>query len=250
MPASSLSLQHVSVSLGKQLILKDISFEMPVGEILTVVGPSGSGKSTLLNILGGIIKDYKGEISFNNQPVSSLIRGYIPQNLGLLPWKKVKDNIFLANKINRHINIADDEALDIIQELGIETLLDRFPSELSGGQKQRVGLARLFVSKPDILLMDEPFSALDTFTAETSRTLFLELWKKRKITTIFTTHNLLEAVKLGKQILIMSKLPGVVLRVIDNPLFEKGADRSDESFYHLARRIEEIMEEEQLKGNI
>ncbi len=248
--SESLSLQHVSVSLGKQLVLKDISLEMPVGEILTVVGPSGSGKSTLLNVIGGIIKDYEGQIRFRNQPINSLVRGYIPQNLGLLPWKKVKDNIFLASKINRNINIADNEAFDIISELGIQSLLDRYPSELSGGQKQRVALARLFVSRPDILLMDEPFTALDTFTAETSRSLFLELWKKRKITTIFTTHNLQEAVKLGKQIVLLSKLPGTILRVIDNPLFEKGADRSEESFYHLARMLEEVMETERGKGNI
>ncbi|MHB9055331.1 MAG: ABC transporter ATP-binding protein [Paludibacteraceae bacterium] len=248
--SENLSLNHVSVSLGKQLVLKDISFEMPAGEILTVIGPSGSGKSTLLNILGGIIKNYKGDIRFRNQSINSLVRGYIPQNLGLLPWKKVNENIFLANKINRKINIAEDEAFEIINELGIRPLLDRFPSELSGGQKQRVALARLFVSKPDILLMDEPFSALDTFTAETSRTLFLDLWKKRKITTIFTTHNLLEAVKLGRQILVISKLPGIVLKIIDNPLFEKGADRSEESYYRLARQLENVMEEERKKGNI
>ncbi len=248
--SENLSLHRVSVSLGKQLVLKDITFEMPVGEILTVVGPSGSGKSTLLNLLGGIIKDYKGEIRFRNEPIDTLVRGYIPQNLGLLPWKKVSENIFLAKKINKHINIAENEAFDIINELGIRTLLERFPSELSGGQQQRVALARLFVSKPDILLMDEPFSALDTFTAETSRSLFLDLWKKRKITTIFTTHNLLEAVKLGKQIVLMSKLPGTLLRIIVNPLFEKGADRSEENFYHLAHQIQRLMNEEREKGNI
>lgn len=248
--SDSLSLRQVSVSFGKQLILQDFSFEMPVGEILTVVGPSGSGKSTLLNILGGIIKDYKGEIRFKNQPINGLIRGYIPQNLGLLPWKKVRENIFLSNKINQNIAIADDEAAEIINELDIHQLLDRFPAELSGGQQQRVALARAFVSKPDILLMDEPFSALDTFTAETSRGLFLDIWKKRKITTIFTTHNLLEAVKLGRQILIMSKLPGKVLNVIENPLFEKGADRNEENFYKLARHLQDLMEKARALGNI
>lgn len=245
-----LSLHDVSVSLGKQLILKDISFEIAAGEILTVVGPSGSGKSTLLNILGGIIKDYKGEIRFKNKPINPLVRGYIPQNLGLLPWKKVRENIFLSSKINKNIAIADEEASGIINELDISQLLDRFPSELSGGQQQRVALARAFVSNPDILLMDEPFSALDTFTAETSRALFLEIWKKRKITTILTTHNLLEAVKLGRHILIMSKLPGRVLNIIENPLFEKGADRSDENFFKRAKHLQDLMEKERELGNI
>ena len=246
----SLSLRNVSVQLNKNQVLQDVSFDLHEGEILTVVGPSGSGKSTLLNILAGIIKNYTGEIFFRNEPATNLVRGYIPQNLGLLPWKKVRENIFLASKINKHIEIAEDEAFEIINELGIQDFLHRYPSELSGGQQQRVALARLFVSRPEILLMDEPFSALDTFTAEISRSLFLEIWKKRKITTIFTTHNLLEAVKLGKHILILSKLPGRVLQIIENPLFEKGADRSDESYFRMAQQLQNLMEEEREKGNL
>ncbi|NLO71355.1 MAG: ABC transporter ATP-binding protein [Porphyromonadaceae bacterium] len=247
---STLSLHNVSVSLSKNLILQEISFELKEGEILTVVGPSGSGKSTLLNVIGGIIKNYTGDVKFRNEPIHDLVRGYIPQNLGLLPWKKVKDNIFLANKINKNVEITDNESFEIINELGISEFMERYPSELSGGQQQRVALARLFVSHPQILLMDEPFSALDTFTGETSRELFLKLWKKRKITTIFTTHNLLEAVKLGKQILIMSKLPGRVLKIIENPLFEKGVERNDESYFRMAQTLQNLMVEERAKGNI
>lgn len=245
-----LSIKNLRVHLDKNLVLDDISFDLKEGEILTVIGPSGSGKSTLLNVIGGIIKSYEGNVLFKNQPIDKLVKGYIPQNLGLLPWKKVKDNIFLAGKINKHLNITEDETFEIINELGIGDFLERYPAELSGGQQQRVALARLFVSRPDILLMDEPFSALDTFTAEASRNLFLELWKKRKITTIFTTHNLSEAVKLGKQILIMSKLPGKVLHIIDNPLFEKGAERNSESFFKMAQQLENLMEEERKSGNI
>lgn len=246
----SLSFRNVSVYLDKNLILHDISFDLNEGEILTVVGPSGSGKSTLLNIIGGIISHHSGEIRFRNEPIEGLVRGYIPQNLGLLPWKKVKENIFLANKVNKQIEISRDEAFEIITELGINELLERYPSELSGGQQQRVALARLFVCRPEILLMDEPFSALDTFTAEISRSLFLELWKKRRTTTIFTTHNLLEAVKIGKNIMVLSKLPGRILRIIENPLFEKGADRSDESFFKMSRQLQNIMEKEREAGNI
>ncbi len=245
-----LSLQNISVEIDKQYILQDISFDLNAGEILTVVGPSGSGKSTLLNTIAGIIKQYQGNILFDNKPIDNLIRGYIPQNLGLLPWKKVKDNIFLRGKINKKIEIERGEAFDIIEELGISDLLHRYPSELSGGQQQRVALARLFVSRPDILLMDEPFSALDTFSAEISRDLFLKLWKRHRITSIFTTHNLSEAVKLGKQILIMSKLPGKVLRIVNNPLFEKGAERNDVSYYRMSQNLQNLMEEERKSGNI
>lgn len=245
-----LSLQKVSVKIDRQPILENISFNLNTGEILTVVGPSGSGKSTLLNTIAGIIKQYEGDILFNNKPINNLIRGYIPQNLGLLPWKKVEENIFLPGKINKNIEIDRKDALDIIEELGISDLLERYPSELSGGQQQRVALARLFVSRPDILLMDEPFSALDTFSAEISIDLFLKLWKRHRITSIFTTHNLSEAVKLGKQILIMSKLPGKVLRIVDNPLFEKGADRSNASYYQMSQNLQNLMEEERKLGNI
>lgn len=248
--SKGLTLRNVNLSFSENLILQDFSFELARGEIMAVMGPSGSGKSTLLNIIGGIIKDYSGEIEFNAQPISNCVKGYVPQNLGLLAWKTVEENIFLPKKINPKIEIAEKEAYDIIHELGIAELLNRYPSELSGGQQQRVALARLFVSYPDILLMDEPFSALDTFAAETSRELFLKLWKKRKITTICTTHNLLEAVKLGKKILLISKLPGKVLHIFDNPLFEKGADRSNESYYQFAQEIEAYMKEERAKGNL
>lgn len=245
-----LSLHHVSVRMDKHSILQDISFDLNVGEILTVVGPSGSGKSTLLNTIAGIIKQYEGEIRFQNKPIAYLIRGYIPQNLGLLPWKKVGENIFLPGSINKNIEIERKEAFDIIDELGIGDLLHRYPSELSGGQRQRVALARLFVSRPDILLMDEPFSALDTFSAEISRDLFLKLWKKHRIPSIITTHNLSEAVRIGKKILIMSKLPGMVLRIVDNPLFVKGAERDDAHYYQMSQNLQRIMEEERKLGNI
>ncbi|NLI72465.1 MAG: ATP-binding cassette domain-containing protein [Bacteroidales bacterium] len=244
MAPRSLSLQNVSFKIDGQLILQDLSFDLSEGEILTVVGPSGCGKSTLLNIVGGNIKDYEGGVFFRNRQIDTWIRGYIPQHLGLLPWKKVKANIFLANKINKNIRIAEEEAFEIINELSIGDLLDRYPSELSGGQQQRVALARLFVSCPDILLMDEPFSALDAFTADTSRRLFLKLWEKRKITTIFTTHNLLEAVMLGKQIMIMSKIPGKAFRIIENPLLEKGLERNEENCYQMSLYLRNLMGEE------
>lgn len=246
---NKLSVQQVSISLGKHKILHEIDFEINKGEILTVLGPSGSGKSTLLNILGGIIKNYSGKIEFDNLPIKQIAKGYIPQNLGLLPWKTVKENIYLTEKINKNIKISAEEVTNIIQELEIESLLNRYPTEISGGQKQRVALARLFVSKPELLLMDEPFSALDTFTAENSRKLFLELWKSRKITTIFSTHNLSEAVQLGKKILIISKLPGRILHIIDNPLFEHGASRTDTDFFNFEKELKKILDEERQKGN-
>ena len=222
MSSGKLSLHHVSVNLGRTSVLKDISFSLEKGKTLTVVGPSGCGKSTLLNVLSGIIKNYEGTIQIDSTLLKDarLTYGYVPQNLGLLPWKRVRQNIMLPEKINKDNKIDESEVEDVLTKLELTDLLDRFPSQLSGGQRQRVALARVFVSQPDILLMDEPFSALDTLTADTSRQLFLDLWRKYRPTTIFTTHNLSEAVKLGEHILLLDKQPATVLRIVENPLFE------------------------------
>lgn len=222
----SLTLHNVSAQLGGVPVLNRLSLDLPEGEILAIVGPSGCGKSTLLNILAGINTTYTGEIRYREQPIAQLSKGYVPQSLGLLPWKRVKENIFIGTAISPALTIEQAEAESIIRELGVEPLLNRYPSELSGGQQQRVALARLFVTCSDLLLMDEPFSALDSMTADITRNLFLSIWKKRKITTVLTTHNLQEAVALGKHILIMSSMPATVAHFIENPIWQKGADRS------------------------
>ena len=239
MSSGKLSLHNVSVNLGKTSVLRDISFSIEKGKTLTVVGPSGCGKSTLLNVLSGIIKNYKGEILMGTTPLrnAGLTYGYVPQNLGLLAWKKVKDNILLPFKINKDLKIDHDEVNDVLTKLELTDLLNRYPSQLSGGQRQRVALARVFISHPDILLMDEPFSALDTLTADTSRELFLDLWRKYRPTTIFTTHNLSEAVKLGEHILLLDKQPATVLRFVENPLFESEAQQSEAAFAEFKNQL-------------
>ena len=232
MSSGKLSLHNVSVNFGTTSVLEDISFSIDKGKILTIVGPSGCGKSTLLNVLSGIIKNYEGQIMMGSKDLRSaeLTYGYVPQSFGLLAWKKVKDNIMLPATINKNIKIDEDEVNDILTKLELTELLDRYPSQLSGGQRQRVALARVFISHTDILLLDEPFSALDTLTADTSRNLFLDLWRKYRPTTIFTTHNLSEAVKLGEHILLLNKQPAKVFRFVDNPIFEKEEQQNEAAF--------------------
>lgn len=232
MSSGKLSLHNVSVNFGTTSVLKDISFSLEKGKTLTIVGPSGCGKSTLLNVLGGIIKNYEGEIMMGSKELRSaeLTYGYVPQSFGLLAWKKVKDNIMLPATINKNIKIDEDEVNDVLTKLELNELLNRYPSQLSGGQRQRVALARVFISHPDILLLDEPFSALDTLTADISRDLFLDLWRKYRPTTIFTTHNLSEAVKLGEHILLLNKQPATVFRFVDNPIFEKQEQQNEAAF--------------------
>lgn len=216
-----LSIENLEVRYGNTEALSGFSLNIQDGEIYSLIGPSGCGKSTLLKVLCGILKDYEGKITFNNKMFSpkDIAIGYVPQQYGLLEWKTVRENIFLPFKLNSKRDFNEQEANEIIRSLEIEDLHDRYPSQLSGGQKQRVALARAFVSRPDILLMDEPFSSLDTFTSEASQQLFLHLWKKYKVTTLFITHNIHEAVSIGEHIIIMSKAPGKIIHRVENPLF-------------------------------
>ena len=239
MSSDKLSLHNVSVDFDNTPVLKDISFSLKKGRILAVVGPSGCGKSTLLNVLSGVIKNYKGEMMIGSSLLhrAGLSYGYVPQNLGLLPWKRVRENILLPAKINKDIKVEKDEIDDVLSKLELVDLLDRYPLQLSGGQRQRVALARAFISQPDILLMDEPFAALDTLTANTSRELFLNLWRKYRPTTIFTTHNLSEAVKLGEHILLLDKQPAKVLRYVDNPIFESDEQQDETAFAEFKKEL-------------
>ncbi len=223
-----LSICNLKVSYGNNEILSDFSLDMLDGEIYSLIGPSGCGKSTLLKVLCGIITNYSGELLLDGKPLDrkSIRIGYVPQQYGLLDWMKIRDNIFLSERINKGFKTEKRESQDIIQSLEIEDLQDRYPSQLSGGQKQRVALARAFVSKPDLLLMDEPFSSLDTFTSQASQQVFLRLWEKYKVTTLFITHNIHEAAAIGRHILMMSKLPGEIIDRVENQWF--GADMKAE----------------------
>ncbi len=202
-----ISIRNLSVHYNRTEVLTNFCLEMEEGRIYSLVGPSGSGKSTLLKVIAGIKKDYIGEIEYNGIDISRypVSIGYVPQNYGLLDWKKVSQNIELPWIINNIKPHREEEYQDIIESLEITNLLDRYPGELSGGQKQRIALARAFIMKPDLLLMDEPFSALDAFTSTASQKLFLRLWNKYRVTTLFITHNIHEAVSIGNCILLMGK---------------------------------------------
>ena len=221
-----ISINNLSAKYGQVKILNNLSLDLEKGYIYTLIGPSGSGKTTLLKVLAGIKKDYTGTILYNGkaieqQPVSI---GYVPQNYGLLNWKTIEENIRLPLLLNKNKSHVNAEYQDILQSLEIEDLLKRYPQELSGGQKQRVALARAFISQPDLLLMDEPFSALDAFTAKASQKLFLRIWSKYKVTTLFITHNINEAISIGNQILLMGKTSGKISEKINNSFLEEMGD--------------------------
>jgi ABC-type nitrate/sulfonate/bicarbonate transport system ATPase subunit len=237
----------VSYSSDKKLInaLGPISMQIETGDIYAVIGPSGCGKSTLLHVLSGIIKAYSGQVSLNNEALTPKKHniGFIPQNFGLLPWKNVQKNCLLSLKIKgKAIDSAMNQRIDYIQnKLGISSLKERYPNELSGGQKQRVAIARAFIMNPDLLLMDEPFSALDALSREEAQELFIDIWNQYNTTTLFVTHSIEEAIYIGKKIVILSHCPGTIVEIIDNPLFNTANLRQNEEYLKLSSHLRSII---------
>lgn len=226
------------------LALDRININIDRGDIYTFIGPSGCGKSTLLYVLAGILKHYTGEVLINGQAINPQSQriGLILQNYGLLPWKNVYQNAMLGLKIKKEQPVVNDYSSYIFEKLGIEGLLDRYPKELSGGQQQRVAIARAFILKPDLLLMDEPFSALDAISREEMQELFLKIWQENNVTTIFITHSVDEALYLGSKIAIFSPSPGRILEVLENPCFQLDNIRFREEYYNMSVKLRKILD--------
>lgn len=198
------------------LVLEDVNFKLYEGEIVALLGKSGSGKSTLLRIIAGLIAPSSGAVSYRGNPVTGPVPGIamVFQSFALMPWLNVLENVELGleaqgvgREERRHRAI---EAIDII---GLDGFESAFPKELSGGMRQRVGFARALVINPDVLLMDEPFSALDVLTAENLKSDLLELWKEKKTNTngiLLVTHNIEEAATLADRIVIFGNDPGYI----------------------------------------
>lgn len=228
--------------------LHNIDLMVPTGGTCAIIGPSGCGKSTLLKVLAGIITKYEGTAEIGGCPVSPSRQkiGFIPQNYGLLPWKNVNENILLSVKIKGHSAGAAKTSLEfIMRQLGIAGLGDRYPGELSGGQQQRVSLARAFLLQPDVLLMDEPFSALDAMTREEMQDVFLAVWKAHSVSTILVTHYVEEAAYLGQKIVILTG-QGKIGQVLDNPLFGDDAIRGRKEFFELGMELRSLIKKDGL----
>ena len=198
--------------------LDGLSLNIPKGEIFAITGPSGCGKSTLLHVLAGVLTEYEGEVLFDGKPLNpkSFSIGIVPQQYGLLPWKRVRENIVLPHTLRKE-TIEMPEFESIVHTLGLSDILDRYPKDLSGGQRQRVALARVFLQRPQLLLLDEAFAALDMLTAEKSRQLFLGLWDKHRVTTVMVTHNVEEAVAMSSRVAVIGGTPGRIRGLCEHP---------------------------------
>ena len=235
-----LEIKQLSVSYEGAAVLNELDLQVANGEICTIVGPSGCGKSTLLKAVAGLLTSFSGAILFNGEAISARQHtiGYIPQSYGLLPWKTVEQNITLALKI-KGLPLEKEGELVVhaaLERIGLTEHKKKFPGALSGGQRQRVAIARAFVLEPDVLLMDEPFSALDGVTKEEMQQFFLDIWKGREGVTLFITHDIEEAVFLGKKVVVM--LPGQGIQILKSP----GASRGSDSFVKMCSQIRKLMQ--------
>lgn len=210
-------LEHLTIGYAKRQVITDLSLKIPEQTILAILGPSGSGKTTLLNAIAGLLP-HSGGISLNGKPVTpkQATLALVPQDYGLLPWKRVRQNIELGAKLKGQ-KLDTRKVQQLCATLELTDVLTRYPSQLSGGQKQRVALARAFALTPDLLLLDEAFSALDTVIKRRTQQLFLAQWQQSPVTTLMVTHDLKEALQLSDQILILTKDQP---RLIENPLQE------------------------------
>lgn len=199
--------------------LRNINFEAHRREFVCVIGPSGCGKSTLIRILAGLDFPTGGRMLLDNKEVIGPCpdRGMVFQNYTLFPWLTVKKNVMFGLEIAGN-HRAESEALQWIELVGLSKFADAYPSQLSGGMKQRVAIARALANQPRILLMDEPFGALDAQTRAKLQTYLLQIWKNIDITIIFITHDLDEAIYLADRILVLKAHPGEIEEVIEVPV--------------------------------
>jgi NitT/TauT family transport system ATP-binding protein len=207
---------------GRSVVaLKDINLQTYRREFLCVVGPSGCGKSTLVRILAGLEQHSAGEVLLQGKSVNGpgRDRGMVFQGYTLFPWLTVKKNVMFGLEVNGHGKLeCEREALQWLDLIGLEKFADAYPQQLSGGMKQRVAIVRALANQPRILLMDEPFGALDAQTRARMQAHLLEIWRKIDITIVFITHDLDEAIFLADRILVLSAHPGQVQELIEVPV--------------------------------
>jgi NitT/TauT family transport system ATP-binding protein len=219
---SQLDIDHVSLQLGEGarrfVALHDVTLSVAPGEFVCLLGPSGCGKSTLLGALAGHLKPTSGALRLAGQVIDGPQpeRGLVFQQHTLFPWLSVLDNVAYGLKM-RGVNRPDrhEQAKALLEQVGLAGFEDRYPSQLSGGMQQRVEIARVLINQPQVLLMDEPFGALDALTRLKMQELLVDLWTRLKTTVVFVTHDIDEALFLADRILVMSPRPGRIIDELD-----------------------------------
>ncbi len=253
----TLVVDHVSKRFGEAeeavVACDNVSFDVAPGEFVAVIGPSGCGKSTLFNIIGGLLRDYDGEVRIGDQRISGPhpAIGMVFQEESTFPWRNVIENVAFPLELRGIAKSErEDRARHFIELVGLDGFEKRYPSQLSGGMKQRVSIARTLVSQPEILLMDEPFAALDEQTRLLLGDKITQIQQQLNQTTLLITHNLTEAVQLSDRILVMTYRPGRIKRIvnIDLPRPRTSDVVGSDAFGHYVAEIWNDLREEASRG--
>jgi NitT/TauT family transport system ATP-binding protein len=212
---AEISLSYINVAFGDHIALHDISFHIPQGQFVSIVGPTGCGKSSILNVVAGLLKPAAGSVFTGGRELRSINREavYMFQQDALLPWKTCLENVMLGPILRgKTRSEAAADALRWLERVGLAGFEKRYPSELSGGQRKRVAMAQALINRLPILLMDESFSALDVQTRALMEDKLLELWQELRATVLFVTHDLEEAIAMGDRILLFTAGPRATLK--------------------------------------
>jgi NitT/TauT family transport system ATP-binding protein len=252
---ANVSKVHVSMKGEPLLALLDVNFQVEKNEFFSIVGPSGCGKTTLLSLVGGLVQPTRGEVLIGSRvpQVGAPDLGYLFARDGLLPWRTAAGNVALPLEI-RSVARSEREArvAATLAVVGLSDFADSHPAQLSQGMRQRVALARMLVTEPTTLLMDEPFSALDAQTRLLMHLHFLKIWEQHKSTVLLITHDLGEAITLADRVVVFSRRPGRIKGSykVDIPRPRRVADlQANAHFHDLFREIWTILEEELVQGH-
>lgn len=248
---ASLSFTRVSLTYegsDRQVrALDDLTLRIADGESIAIIGPSGCGKSTLLLLAAGLLRPGSGEVAVADSTVTGprIETALILQDFGLLPWKTVAENAGLGLQIRGLGRRAVREsAVAALDRVGLGEFGAAYPSELSGGMRQRLALARAVALDANLLLMDEPLSALDALKREELQVVLLELWQRRGHTSVLVTHSIEEAVFLGQRVVVMTPRPGKVAAIVENPGAGSAGYRSSEAFFARCTQLRSLLAEE------
>lgn len=244
------SIRYPDTSGQEVVALENVSLDIPTGEFVVLVGRSGCGKTSLLNAIDGLVSISSGEIRIGGRSTAeaSHDRAMVFQSPRLLPWRRVIDNVAFGLEARVGKKAARERAAELLALVGLSGFERHWPHQLSGGMQQRVNLARALVVDPKVLLLDEPFSALDAFTREQMQDELLRVWRKQNeeqaLTMIFVTHDIGEALYLADRVVVMSPRPGRVKEIIpvDLPRPREAAVRDTEEFQELAHRMRTLLE--------
>jgi NitT/TauT family transport system ATP-binding protein len=234
--------------------LRPVQLQIPEGSFVSLVGPSGCGKTTLLNMIAGLLPPTAGRVIFEGQPLTGPSRdmGVMFQRAVLLPWRTVEKNVMLPAEVFGHESSTKERVAETLEMVGLADFSNALPQHLSGGMQQRVALARVLAYRPKVLLMDEPFGALDEFTREAMNVELLRLTRPAGITVVFVTHNISEAVFLSDKVVVMSPRPGRVTGVIDVPFDDpREIDvMREQTFTELVFEVRELLNSEERRSGV